>query len=272
MSGSERGDEVGAVGDGDSNSMRTSADVCVVGAGPAGLLCAIYTARAGLETVIVDGGPSILERNAHLENVPGFPGGVDARRFLEGTRQQASDAGVAFVDGYVEGVVREDGQLIATTADHTIAANRLVAASWSDCSYLNALDVETIDRGSKTFVEVDDGGRSSTPDVYAAGRLAGKPHQAVVAAGHGAEVGIAVVHDAEVPFYHDWVTPAGYFADRDRDVPPGCEEIDDAARAEREAAGRNRQRSLLERDPEPPRTHPSLRDEDDDGADDDADT
>lgn len=246
--------------DGPVDTGRTSADVCVVGAGPAGLTCAIYTARAGLETVIVDGGPSILERNAHLENVPGFPGGVDARRFLEGTRQQANDAGVAFVDGIVEGVVREDGQLVATTLDHSIAADHLVAASWSDCSYLDSLDVETVDRGSKTFVEVDDGGRSSASDVYAAGRLAGKPHQTVVAAGHGAEVGIAVVHDAEVPFYHDWVTPEGYFTDRDRDVPPGCEEIGDSERTDRETAGRERQRSLLEGEAEPPRTHPSLRD------------
>jgi thioredoxin reductase (NADPH) len=242
---------------------RLDADVCVVGAGPAGLTCAIFTARAGLDTVVVDGGPSILERNAHLENVPGFPGGVDARRFLGGTREQARDAGARIVDDRVEGVTRAaaDGRLVATTADRTIVADSLVAASWKDCAYLDSLDVETTDRGTKTFLETHGDGRTSAESIYAAGRIAGQRHQTVIAAGHGADVGITVAHDAGVPFYHDWVTPDGYFSERDREVPPGCEEIDDVERREREAAGRERQRGLLDDEPTPPRTHPSLRDE-----------
>ena len=48
-----------------------------------------------------------------------------------------------------------------------------------------------------------------------------------------AGVGITIVHDAGVPFYHDWVAPEGYFTGRGRDVPPGCEEIDDAERGRR---------------------------------------
>ncbi|MFT4923653.1 MAG: thioredoxin reductase (NADPH), partial [Haloarculaceae archaeon] len=48
-------------------------DVCIVGAGPAGLTAGIFTARAGLDTLVVNTDAPILERNAHLENVPGFP-------------------------------------------------------------------------------------------------------------------------------------------------------------------------------------------------------
>ncbi|WP_248515714.1 NAD(P)/FAD-dependent oxidoreductase [Salinarchaeum laminariae] len=239
------------------------AEVCIVGAGPAGLTAAIYTARAGLDTIVVDGGPSILERNAHLENVPGFPGGVDARRFLRGTERQAVDAGARVVDAHVEGVTQDGDQLVATTADLSIAANRLVVASWSDCSYLYPLDVATKQRGTKTFLETDGDGRTSADDVYAAGRIAGIPHQTVVAAGHAAEVAMTVLYDADVPFYHDWVTPEGYFTDRGRDVPPGCEEIDAETRRERESVSRERQRALLEEPPDEPRTHPSLGDETD---------
>jgi thioredoxin reductase len=253
-----------SVAAGSATDARIEADVCVVGAGPAGLTCAIFTARAGLDTVVVDGGPSILERNAHLENVPGFPGGVDARRFLQGTREHARDAGARILEDHVEGVTREgtDGRLVAGTADRTIAADRIVAASWKDCSYLEPLGVETTDRGTKTFLETDGEGRTSADRVYAAGRIAGQRHQTVISAGHGADVGITVVHDAGVPFYHDWVTPDGYFSDRNREVPPGCEEIDEEERREREAAGRERQRALLEGAPSSPRTHPSLREED----------
>lgn len=255
-------DDANSTGLDAESGARVDADVCIVGAGPAGLTAAIYTARAGLETVVVDGGPSILERNAHLENVPGFPGGVDARRFLQATAQQATDAGARVLDGRVEGVSRDGGRLIATTVDRSISTDSLVAASWSDCSYLDPLDVDTVQRGTKTFLETDGVGRTTADGVYAAGRIAGERHQTVIAAGHGANVAITVVHDADVPFYHDWVTPDGYFSDRDRDVPPGCAEITDEERREREAAGRERQRRLLDEPPEAPRTHPSLREED----------
>jgi len=237
-------------------------DVVIVGGGVAGLTCGIYTARAGLATIVVDAGPSILERNAMLENYPGFPGGVDARRFLAGAREQAADAGCSFVDGRVAGVTRDGSGFAATTAEETVRAERVVAASWSDASYLDELDVETVDRGTKTFLEVDGGGRTSVDGVYAAGRLAGKPHQAVIAAGHGGEVGLAVVHDSDVPLYHDWVTPEGYFTDRGRELPPGCEEIGDAERREREADARGRLRELLEGAADPPLTHPSLEEPD----------
>ncbi len=53
-------------------------DVCIVGGGVSGLAASIFTARAGLDTLVIDGGESILARNASLENYPGFPDGVDA--------------------------------------------------------------------------------------------------------------------------------------------------------------------------------------------------
>jgi Thioredoxin reductase len=56
-------------------------DVCIVGAGPAGLTAGLFTARAGLDTLVVNAGEPILRRNAHLENVPGFPAGVNSRLF-----------------------------------------------------------------------------------------------------------------------------------------------------------------------------------------------
>jgi len=235
--------------------------VAVVGGGPAGLTAAIYTARAGLETTVYDGGEPILARNAHLENVPGFPAGVNARTFLDATRQQAEDADVAFVEANVERVAAtESGFRVETEDADTDAADFVVAASWPDSSYLDDFELSRIDRGSKTMLDVDEFGRTDADGVYAAGRLARQYHQTVVAAGHGATVGLTVVDDSDAPHYHDWVAPEGYFTDRDRDVPPGCEEIGEAERRERERESLD---ALAELSPAaPPTMHPSVADDD----------
>ncbi|MCD2200395.1 FAD-dependent oxidoreductase [Halobacterium sp. KA-4] len=235
--------------------------VAVVGGGPAGLTAAIYTARAGLDTTVYDAGEPILARNAHLENVPGFPAGVNARTFLDATRQQAENAGVEFVEAHVERVTgTDDGFVVETDAAATDTADFVVASSWPDISYLDDFELSRIDRGSKTMLDVDEFGRTDLDGVYAAGRIARQYHQTVVAAGHGATVGLTVIDDSDVPHYHDWVAPEGYFTGRDRDVPPGCEEIDEAERREREQESLDALAALSPADP--PTMHPSVEDDD----------
>jgi hypothetical protein len=179
-------------------------------------------------------------------------------------REQAERNGVDLLAGTVTSVAGVEGDFVATpSTGETLTAARVVAASWSDADYLDDLGVDVRDAGSKRYVVVDAVGRTSVPGVYAAGRLAERYHQAVVAAGHGAETGITVVHDADVPFYHDWVAPEGYFSDRGREVPPGCEEIDAAEQARRQAESRETMRAFFaEPHPASQRTHPSLVDDD----------
>lgn len=239
-----------------------SPSVTVVGAGPAGLTAGIYTARAGLDTTILHDGSSILNRNAHLENMPGFPAGVSARRFLELTRQQARRNGCTIREGAVTELRRTDEGFAVETTERTRESEYVVCASWADTDYLDDLAIETITRGSKEYFDVDSEGFTGTDGLYAAGRVAGEPHQTVVAAGHGAKVGLAVIDDSDVPFYHDWVTPEGYFTDRGRPIPPGCEEIDDEERARRERQTLEQMQEAFEtRYPDPPRQHPSVREE-----------
>jgi thioredoxin reductase (NADPH) len=234
--------------------------VAVVGGGPAGLTAAIYTARAGLETTVFDAGEPILARNAHLENVPGFPAGVNARTFLEATREQATEAGVEFREERVEDVTdTADG--FRVHAEQRYDADFVVAASWPDSSYLAGFELERIDRGSKTMLSVDEFGRTDVDGIYAAGRIARQYHQTVVAAGHGATVGLTVVDDSEEPHYHDWVAPDGYFTERDRELPPGCEEIGDEERERRHEESVERLQELADADPDPPTQHPSVEDQ-----------
>jgi pyruvate/2-oxoglutarate dehydrogenase complex dihydrolipoamide dehydrogenase (E3) component len=154
----------------------------------------------------------------------------------------------------------ESARFTVTTDDgDRIRTRHVVAATKNEVGYLDGIDgVGVLDRG-KAYVDVDDRGRTGVEGLYAAGRLAEKPHQAAVCAGHGAEVAITLVEDDDAPFYHDWVVPEGYFTDRGRDLPPGCEEVDETERREREAASLDAMRErFAEPHPDPQETHPSL--------------
>ena len=91
----------------DGGGADATVDVLVVGGGPAGLAAATFTARNGLSTLVVARGDSILRRNAHLENFPGFPAGVDARLLLSLMGEGAERAGAA----------RETDEVVAILAE-----------------------------------------------------------------------------------------------------------------------------------------------------------
>jgi thioredoxin reductase (NADPH) len=238
-------------------------DVLIVGGGPAGLSAGIFTARAGLATVIADDGEAILRRNAHLENYPGFPAGVNSRLLLDMMDEQAEQAGCDRREARIVDITPTDGGFVAETeAGETLAASHVVAATKNTLDFLTEIDgVGFIERG-KTFVDTDDRGRTGVPGLYAAGRLAYQPHQTIVVAGHGASVGVTVVEDSDVEFYHDWVAPAGYFTDRDQEVPPGCEEIDEEERKRRENESLAVMREYFATPhPDEPIQHPSVRED-----------
>jgi len=252
--------------DGSTAETAGSHELLIVGGGVAGLMAATFTARAGIETLVVNDGESVLNRNGHLENVPGFPMGVDPRLFGEMLKSQATHNGAAFQSAQVTDLSGSlDEGFVATVEvggePREFHADRVLVASFPDAGFLEDMDVEIRNAGQKQYID-EDHGRTDVEGLYVAGRAAERYHQAVISAGDGAETAIALIHDAEVPFYNDWVVPEGYFTDRGREVPPGCEEIDAAEQAARQAESREAmQEYFAEPHDAKQRTHPSLVDD-----------
>ncbi len=81
-------------------------DVIIIGGGPAGATAALYTARAGLKTVVVDKGltTGALGVTGRIANYPGLTEEVTGAELLERMREQARSFGAEFVSDKVIGV------------------------------------------------------------------------------------------------------------------------------------------------------------------------
>ena len=95
-------------------------DLIVVGSGPAGLTAALYAAREGIETLVIERGgiggqAGVTER---LDNFPGFPEGISGSEFADRLRQQAERFGVEILSAQdVTGIGVDGDYRIVHTAD-----------------------------------------------------------------------------------------------------------------------------------------------------------
>jgi len=108
-------------------------DVVIIGGGPAGCTCGLYTARGGLKTVIVDKNPAAgaLAITSTIANYPGVDPHISGEALLDNMREQAVEYGADYrrAQVFMVDFDEENGVQSVYTPDFQVNAKAMVLAT-----------------------------------------------------------------------------------------------------------------------------------------------
>src|SRR5271155_1134053 len=106
-------------------------NVVIVGTGCAGLTAAIYSARANLNPLVLEGSlpGGQLTTTSDVENFPGFPEGVDGYELMSNLRKQAEKFGARFEQAQVQSVDFSGAPRQLLCSDRTLLARSVIVAT-----------------------------------------------------------------------------------------------------------------------------------------------
>ncbi len=134
-------------------------DVAIIGGGPAGLTAAIYSARARLDTLIIEKAAPGGQVNLSdlVENYPGFPGGISGPELVEKMVEQAKGFGTEIISAEVTGLSQEAGRKVISTGGGEISAKAVIVASGSSPRHLGVPGEEEFGGRGVSYCAVCDG-------------------------------------------------------------------------------------------------------------------
>ncbi|MCB4427529.1 FAD-dependent oxidoreductase [Synechococcus sp. MU1643] len=106
-------------------------DVIIIGGGPAGCSCALYTARSNISTIILDKNQAVgaLAITHKIANYPGVEGDTSGEQLLKTMRTQAINYGAEYKQAQVYGISMTDSEKTVYTPEGTFVGKTLVLAT-----------------------------------------------------------------------------------------------------------------------------------------------
>jgi thioredoxin reductase (NADPH) len=120
-------------------SENTTRDTVILGSGCAGLTAAIYTARANLKPLVLEGHEpgGQLSITTLVENFPGWPEGVQGPQLIENMKQQATRFGAELRLAHLDKVDLTKHPIELYVGKEIIHTRTLIIASGASARWLN---------------------------------------------------------------------------------------------------------------------------------------
>ena len=116
----------------------------IIGSGPAGYTAGIYTSRANLNPILIDGVQpgGQLTTTTDVENFPGYPDGVTGPKMMEDFKAQATRFGLLTISGEVTSIdfSKRPYMVKVNGGGHVIAADTIIIATGAAARYLGLDD------------------------------------------------------------------------------------------------------------------------------------
>jgi thioredoxin reductase (NADPH) len=118
--------------------MENIRNVIIMGSGCAGHTAALYTARANLKPLVIEGHEpgGQLSLTTLVENFPGFPDGIQGPELIENMRKQASRFGAEYHLGHVASVDLSRRPFTLHVGKHQFQTQTLIIASGASARWL----------------------------------------------------------------------------------------------------------------------------------------
>lgn len=186
-------------------------DIAIIGAGPAGASAAIFAAKAGKKTIVIDSDKGITKR-AWFENFYGIPE-ISGPDLVDIGIAQLKKLGAEYVvDEATDGSVSGEGVSVTTASGATYQAKHLILATGLSVELAEKLGVTVVpgtEPRIKSVLQADADGKTNVEGVWAAGTCAGVSVHGIITAGDGGKVAINVISALNGERYvdHDVIKP-----------------------------------------------------------------
>ena len=186
----------------------------MIGGGVAGLQAAVFTAKAGVDTLVLSGDELLVRSTDEIQNLVTRER-IAGDEIIDTGRERVRSLGGDIEDTTATDLTREDtpGPFTATTDNaETHSAESVIVATADEFDFLEPLRDElefTSGRDGEftmeRHIETDEANRA-TDNVYVAGLANTWEYQTSVAIGDGAKAAVNLISDRRDEAYvdHDW--------------------------------------------------------------------
>jgi len=182
--------------------------VTVIGGGISGLQTAVFTAKAGEETLVLDTDETLVYNTSNIKNLLGHES-VSGQELIENGKKKLERFNGELKQEKVESVEKEGEKYVVKTEENRYETEYVVIASAGIHDYAEPLNLE-FEEGAEGMYMMDEHIRTDetnkavrTEKVYAAGLANTWEYQVSVAIGDGAKTAVNLLTDKYGEPYED---------------------------------------------------------------------